>query len=61
MGTVGTQKGANLTTLGPKVVVKGPESLEAKEKAKAKEKEVEKEKGKSKGVEEETGLLIDRP
>ena len=61
MGTVSTPKGANSNTLGPKVVVKGPESLEAKEKAKAKGKEVEKEKGKAKGVEEETGLKIDRP
>ena len=43
------------------MVVKGAESLEAKEKAKAKENEVEKEKAKSKGVEEETGLQIDRP
>ena len=61
MGTVSTPKGANSNTLDPKVVVKGAESLEAKEKAKEKEKEVEKEKAKAKGVEEETGLNIDRP
>ena len=61
MGTVSTPKGANLNTLGPKVVVKGPESLEAKEKEKAKEKEVGKEKAKAKGVEEETGLKFDLP
>ena len=60
-GTVSTPKGANSITLGPKVVVKGAESLEAKEKAKEKEKEAEKEKAKAKDVEEETGLHIDRP
>ncbi len=55
MGTVSTQKGANLTTQAHKVVVKGPGNLKgkAKAKAKAKEKEVEKEKGKAKAAEEE--------
>ena len=43
------------------MVVKGAESLEAKEKAKEKEKEAVKEKAKAKDVEEETGLHIDRP
>ncbi len=56
MDTVSMQKGASLNTQALKVVVKGPENLDEKEKgkAKAKEREVAKEKAEAKVAGEET-------